>query len=167
MSYPAIINKLFQPPSSGPVAQRLDIWNKGYEAGKASIPLTAIGAAVCYVVGAYKFPLIGKLSQQAAIGAGVLHLGIIPFTVSFTPGCPCPVSTSDLEDPTVRTSLTPLRSTPSCYSSNPSTTSSSPTANAPNPSLPKKGLPSGIPVPKSKSTVCWTDGYSCTIVGSS
>lgn len=165
MSYPAIINKLFQPPSSGHVAQRLGIWNEGYEAGKASIPLTAIGAAMCYLVGAYKFPLVGNSTRQAAIGAGVLHLGIIPFTVSFTPGCPCPVSTSDLEDPTVRTSLTPLRSTPSCYSSNPSTTSSLPTVNAPKPSPLKRGRPPRIPVPKSKSIVCWTDGYSYITVG--
>jgi ABC-type Co2+ transport system permease subunit len=101
LSYPAIINKLFQPPSTGHVAQRLAIWNKGYEAGKASIPLTAIGAAVSYLVGAYKFPLVGKSSQQAAIGAGVLHLGIIPFTVSFAPGCVYLIAIPDRLNPTI------------------------------------------------------------------
>ena len=81
-SFPLVINKIFQDPRGQSANQRLVIWNKGYEAARASIPFTAFGAAAFYLIGAYRYPLTGSV-RKAAIVSSLVHVSLIPFTVSF------------------------------------------------------------------------------------
>jgi hypothetical protein len=86
IAYPALINNLFLTKRDMPIAQRLTVWNRGYDAGKRSIPLFALLSAGAYLGGAFVYPSslsVGK-GRRSAVVAALLHVSIGPITVSLT-----------------------------------------------------------------------------------
>ena len=82
-AYPLLINHFFIKSDQGlPLNQRLAIWHRSYTAGAGCIPFLALPAAASYITYALNYARTTG-SKQALIGAAVLHLAIIPFTVSY------------------------------------------------------------------------------------
>ena len=80
-AYPLLINHFFIRSDQGlSLNQRLSIWHRSYTAGAGCIPFMAIPAAALYITNALKYARTTG-SKQALIGAAVLHLAIVPFTV--------------------------------------------------------------------------------------
>lgn len=86
IAYPALINDLFLTKRDMPIAQRLTVWNRGYDAGKRSIPLFALLSAGAYLAGAFVYPssLNVGTGRRSAVVAALLHVSIGPITVSLT-----------------------------------------------------------------------------------
>ena len=81
-AYPLLINHFFIRSDQGlSLNQRLAIWHRSYTAGAGCIPFLALPSAASYITYALNYARTTG-SKQALIGAAVLHLAIIPFTVS-------------------------------------------------------------------------------------
>lgn len=82
LSYPLIINPLFRQADSGlSLRDRLRLWERGYENGLAALPLLALATAAIFVGSdlALDAPILGR---NVGVVSGLLHVSIIPFTVS-------------------------------------------------------------------------------------
>ncbi|KAN0062973.1 hypothetical protein ACQY0O_004796 [Thecaphora frezii] len=86
LAYPFLYNQAFLPPppssssqSHPSLAHRLNLWARGYHAGKRTNPPFSLAAAIAYFSSIY---LRGPdRAKRLYLIAGLLHLSAVPFTL--------------------------------------------------------------------------------------